>query len=291
MDIGYIGIGIMGGPMAANLMRAGHSLYIYNRTAGKCDALAGDGAVVCSCAGEVAGKAEVVFINVTDTPDVQQVIFGDGGIIESVHHGLVVVDNSTISPKATCEFAQRLKEKGVDYLDAPVSGGDVGAQNGTLAIMVGGEKQVFEKCLPLFEILGSKISHVGPVGMGQTCKACNQLFCALHMVACCEGITLAKNAGLDPRVMVDVVSAGAGGSWALENLGPKIIDNDMDPGFMIDLLCKDLRLVLEMAKENVVPLIGTSLAEQLFCEAQQRGLGRKGTQALFEVVEKLSNSN
>lgn len=291
MKIGYIGIGIMGLPMAHNLLQAGHCLYVHNRTLSKCDALAKQGATVCQSSAQVAENTEVVFINVPDTTDVEQVIFGSNGISQSARTGLIVIDNSTISPRATRQFAQRLKEKKVEYLDAPVSGGDVGAQQGTLAIMVGGDEQVFQKCLPLFEILGSKVVRVGPVGMGQTTKACNQLFCALHMLACCEGIALAKNAGLDPTIMVDVVSSGAGGSWALTNLGPKIVTEDLDPGFMIDLLCKDLRLVMELAQEAKLPLPGTALVQELFHQAQAEGLGRLGTQALCRVIEKLGSVN
>jgi 3-hydroxyisobutyrate dehydrogenase len=151
-------------------------------------------------------------------------------------------------------------------------------------MMIGGDEQVFQKCLPLLEILGSKIVRVGPVGAGQTTKACNQLFCALHMLACCEGISLAKKAGLDPAVMVNVVSSGAGGSWALANLGPKIVAGDLDPGFMIDLLCKDLRLVEELAREAELSLPGIELARSFFDKAQAQGLGRLGTQALCRVA-------
>ncbi len=291
MKIGYIGIGIMGLPMARNLLQAGHCLYVHNRTLSKCDALTKQGATVCQSSAQVAENTEVVFINVPDTTDVEQVIFGSNGISQSAHTGLIVIDNSTISPRATRQIAQRLKEKKVEYLDAPVSGGDVGAQQGTLAIMVGGDEQVFQKCLPLFEVLGSKVVHVGPVGMGQTTKACNQLFCALHMLACCEGIALSKKAGLDPAIMVDVVSSGAGGSWALTNLGPKIVAEDLDPGFMIDLLSKDLRLVMELAEESKLPLPGTTLVQQLFHQAQSEGLGRLGTQALCRVIEKLGSVN
>lgn len=287
MKIAYIGIGIMGRPMAANLLQAGHELFVHNRTVSKCDHLADQGATVCDCPADAADEADVVFINVTDTADVEQVIFGDGGIIEEAREGLIVIDNSTISPVATRDFAHRLRQKKVAFLDAPVSGGDVGAQKGILAIMVGGEKDIFDKCLPLFEILGSNIRHIGPVGSGQVCKACNQLFCALHMIACCEGIRLAQKSGIDPQTMVDVVSGGAGGSWALQNLGPKIINRDFDPGFMIDLLSKDLKFTLELAHEAGLPLMGTSLAQQLFHEAQDEGYGRLGTQALYKVIENL----
>jgi 3-hydroxyisobutyrate dehydrogenase len=284
MKIGYIGIGIMGRPTAGNLLKAGHNLYIYNRTPAKCDSLAAQGATVCRSPAEVAENVEVVFINVPDTPDVEQVIFGSDGISQSARAGLIVVDNSTISPSATRQFAQRLKEKGVEYLDAPVSGGCAGAQKGTLAIMVGGDEQVFRKCLPLFEILGSKIVRAGPVGMGQTTKACNQLFFAMHMLACCEGISLAKKAGLDPADMVSVVSSGAGGSYALAKLGPKIIADDLEPTFTIDLLCKDLRLAMELAQEAGLSLPGIGLVQGLFNKAQAEGLGRLGPQALCRVV-------
>ncbi len=288
MKIGYIGIGIMGRPMAENLLRAGHTLFIHNRTSSKCDGLAAQGAVVCQGPAEVAANSEVVFLNVPDTADMERVLFGAGGVMARAGQGLIVIDNSTISAGRTRAFAARLKEKGVDYLDAPVSGGNIGARQGTLAIMVGGDREVFEKCRPLLEILGSHIQWVGPVGMGQTCKAINQLLVALHVLACCEGISLAQRSGLDPRTMLDMVSSGAGGSWVLKNLGPRIIAEDFTPGFMIDLLCKDLTYTMELAQEAGQPLMGTSLVQQMFQEARDRGLGREGTQALYKVVEMLS---
>ncbi|MBN2376778.1 MAG: NAD(P)-dependent oxidoreductase [Sedimentisphaerales bacterium] len=291
MRIGYVGIGIMGRPMAANLIKAGHELFVYNRTARKCQPLVEAGARLMDDPAAVAAEVEVVFINVPDTPDVEKVIFSKRGIFGAARADLTVIDNSTISPAATREFAERLKsEKQVDYLDAPVSGGDIGAQKGTLAIMVGGEVEVFEKYRALFEVLGSKIVHVGPVGMGQTCKLCNQLFCALHMLACSEGISLAKKAGLDPAVMVEVVSSGAGGSWALSNLGPKIVEGDFAPGFMVDLLAKDLRLLMELSGESGSSLPGAALAGQFFTAAQTQGFGREGTQALAKIIDRLNFS-
>ncbi len=291
MTVGYIGIGTMGQPMAGNLLKAGHSLYIHNRTSNKCDSLAAEGATVCASPAEVAGNAEVVFMNVPDTPDVEKVIFGPNGINQTARAGLIVVDNSTISPSATRQFAERLREKDVEYLDAPVSGGQAGAQRGTLAIMVGGNEQVFRKCLPLLEILGSKIVHVGSVGAGQTAKACNQLFFAIHMLACCEGISLAKKTGLDPADMVSVVSSGAGGSFALTRLGPKIIADDLRPTFTIDLLCKDLRLATELAQEAGLSLSGIELAKSLYKKAQAEGLGQLGPQALCRVVGESGSPN
>jgi 3-hydroxyisobutyrate dehydrogenase len=288
MNVGYIGIGIMGRAMAGRLLAAGHTLFVHNRTPDKAKALVEKGATLCMDAADVACRSEVVFINVPDTPDVEKVLFDAGGIVDGAESGLVVVDNSTISPAATRMFSRRLRDMEVDFLDAPVSGGDVGAQQGTLAIMVGGDRLAFEKVLPLLRVLGAKVELVGPSGAGQVCKAINQLFCGLHMLACCEGIALARRAGLNPSVMVDMISTGAGGSWALKNLGPKIIAGDTAPGFMIDLLCKDLRYTMELAHEGKQPLIGTSLVQQLFAEAQGMGLGREGTQALCRVIDSLA---
>ncbi len=291
MKIGYIGIGIMGRPMALNLLKAGHDLFVYNRTVAKCEPLEQQGATVCQSPADVAAKSDVVFLNVTDTPDVEAVLFDKGGVAESVRNGLVVIDNSTISPQATRDFAARLKEKSVDYLDAPVSGGDVGAQKGTLSIMVGGEQEVFDRCRGLLDVLGSKVTLLGPVGSGQICKAINQLFCALHMLACSEGVALARKNGLDPAQVVEVISSGAGGSWALSNLGPKIVNDDMEPAFMIDLLCKDLNYTLELGASGGQPLVGSALAQQLFNAAQVQGLGQKGTQALCKVIDGLRGSD
>jgi 3-hydroxyisobutyrate dehydrogenase-like beta-hydroxyacid dehydrogenase len=287
MNTGYVGIGIMGGAMAGRLLAAGHTLFVHNRTASKCQVLADHGATVCDSPADVASRSEVVFINVPDTPDVAKVLFDPDGIIDGAEPGLIVIDNSTISPAMTRQFARRLREMEVDFLDAPVSGGDTGARQGTLTVMVGGDRPAFERALPLLRVLGTRVELVGPAGAGQTCKAINQLFCALHMLACCEGIALARKAGLSPSVMVDMISSGAGASWALQNLGPKILADDIRPGFMIDLLCKDLRYTMELAHDGGQPLLGTSLVQQLFAEAQDMGLGREGTQALCRVIEML----
>lgn len=287
MKIGYIGIGIMGGAMAGRLLDAGHTLFIHNRTPAKCQTLAQRGAKACSSPADVACQVEVVFISVPDTPDVASVLFDPDGIIDGAEPGLIVVDTSTISPSATRQFATRLKDLEIDLLDAPVSGGDTGARDGTLSIMVGGDIIAYQKVLPLLKVLGSNVRLVGPSGAGQTCKAINQLFCGLHMLACCEGLALAKKAGLSPSTVIDMISSGAGGSWALKNLGPKIVSGDLAPGFRIDLLCKDLRYTMELAQHTGQPLVGGSLIQQLFAEAQQMGLGRSGTQALYKVIEAL----
>ena len=287
--LGYIGMGIMGKPMARNLMKAGFPVSVYNRTAAKARELAKEGAKVYATPRELAKNADVVFTNVTDTPDVEEVLFGAKGVVAGARRGTVVIDNSTISPDATREFAARLAKKGIEYLDAPVSGGDVGAIEGTLAIMVGGKKKVFDACLPYLAAMGKNITLTGPVGMGQLTKACNQIMCAINMMACCEALALAKTMGLDPDVMLSVVTKGAGGSWALENLGPKIAHGDMRPGFMVKLIQKDLKLVMEAAKGKDLPLPGTSLAHELFRAAQAMDAGDCGTQAMSLVTEKLGH--
>jgi len=291
--VGYVGLGIMGEAMAANLLKAGYELIVWNRTASKAKALAAKGAVVADSPADVIAKgAQVVFINVTDTPDVEQVIFGENGIATAppevgAGDGIIVVDNSTINPVATQEFAARLADQGVDFLDAPVSGGDVGARNGTLSIMVGGSEETFTRCLPLFEAMGKSINHLGPAGMGQTCKACNQIAVSLNLLGTCEAMALAKRSGLDLKKMIQVLASGAAGSWQIANLGPKIADGDLDPGFMIDLVLKDLAIVSDTARQHKLTLTGTALAEGYFRAAAAAGHGRLGTQAMSKILEEL----
>lgn len=287
--IGYIGMGIMGSAMATNLLKAGHTVYIWNRTAIKCKPLKQLGAVVCQSPGDVAShNPSVIFINVTDSPHVQTVLFGDHGIASTAQQGLITVDHSTISPIATRDFAKRLSEIGVTHLDAPVSGGDVGAQAGTLSIMVGGSRKAYESVLPLLKVMGKNLTHVGNSGAGQTSKACNQIAVSINLVGVCEAIAMAKANGLDPAKMLEVVSAGAGGSWQISNLGPKIIDQDHAPGFMIDYLLKDLNIVQQVARTQKLPLTTLAHVEHLYRSAQAHGLGEKGTQAIHTVIEQLA---
>jgi 3-hydroxyisobutyrate dehydrogenase len=288
--VGYIGMGIMGRPMAMNLLNAGFEVEVWNRTKAKADEVIAAGAKWADSPADVAVSSQVVCINVTDTPDVEQVIFGKKGIVEGNPGdtaGLVVIDHSTIDPDATRNFAERLQQYEIDMLDAPVSGGDTGAKAGTLSIMVGGEEEVFARCLPILEAEGKAITHVGSSGMGQVCKACNQVLCALNLLATCEAMALAKAQGLDVAKMIEVTGAGAGGSWQLSNLGPKIAAGDLEPGFMVDLLLKDLGIVREAASREDLPLLGTDAAANLFRAASKMGLGRKGTQAISKVLESL----
>jgi len=287
--LAFIGTGIMGAPMTRNLLKAGYSVCVHNRTTAKARPLADDGATLAESPAAAAADADVVMSCVTDSPDVRRVYLDeDSGVISTVRAGSLAIDFSTIAPAVAREVADALADKDVAMLDAPVSGGDVGAQNGTLSIMVGGSPEAFQRARPLFEALGKTITHCGPSGAGQQTKLCNQVLCALNLAGVCEAIVLACKAGLDPEPMLAATSGGAAGSWSLSNLGPKIAAGDFEPGFMIDLIQKDLRLVFESSREAGASLPATALVHQLFAAAQADGLGRKGTQALYRVLADLA---
>lgn len=286
--VGFIGLGIMGGPMAANLLKAGFPLTVWNRTAAKMEPLAERGATAAGSPAEVAALSDVIFTCVTASRDVEEVVLGARGVVEGVRPGSLVVDCSTIAPETARQLHTRLKAHGVGFVDAPVSGGDVGARAGTLAVMVGGERADFERALPLLEAIGRRIVHVGPPGAGQVVKLCNQVAGGLNLLAMAEALTLCRRSGVDPAKMLEVVSAGAAGSWMLEHLGPRAAAGDFAPGFMVDLMQKDLGLVLEAARATATPLPGTALVSQLFAVLQARGRGREGTQALADVLAMLA---
>jgi 3-hydroxyisobutyrate dehydrogenase len=285
LKVGFIGLGIMGLPMARNLMTAGFPLVVFNRTTSKAQPLVEAGAGQAESCADVARQSDVIITIVSDTPDVAQVLFGPDGVWDGLSSGKVVIDMSTISPEATARFAGKLREKGGQMLDAPVTGGQKGAIEGTLTIMVGGDQAAFERCLPIFQAMGRKIVYMGESGNGQRTKLVNQIICALNMVAMAEGLRLAKQSGLDlPRVL-DAVSSGAAGSWILTNLGPRVLADDFAPGFMIKLQNKDLRLVLEAAEQLGQRLPGSALAYSLFSEAVDKGIGEQGTQGLINIYE------
>lgn len=286
--VGFIGLGIMGAPMARNLLKAGFEVTVWNRTAARCEPLAAAGARVAESPSAVAQTSEVTVSCVTNSSDVEEVVLGPAGIIEGAIPGHVHIDCSTISPDVTRRIAGRLAEKQVAMLDAPVSGGDIGAKAGTLAIMVGGEGAVFERCLPVLQAMGKTIVHCGPSGAGQVVKLCNQAAGGLNLLAMAEAIALARRAGVDPTKMLEVVSAGAAGSWMLSNLGPRAVAGDFAPGFMVELMQKDLRLVLEAAAATHTPLPGTALVNQLYAGIEAEGRGRDGTQAIVDAIAKLS---
>ncbi len=278
----------MGAPMAANLLKAGFEVTVWNRSPERMKPLLDQGAKSAASPAEVAAASEVTFSCVTNSADVEQVALGPGGVIEGAKAGTVYVDCSTISPEMARHVAEALAAKRMDMLDAPVSGGDVGAKAGTLAIMVGGQAAVFDRCLPLLQAIGKTIVHVGPSGSGQVVKLCNQVAVGLHMLAASEAIQLARRSGVDPAKMLEVVSAGAAGSWALSNLAPRAVQGDFAPGFMVDLMQKDLRLVLDTANETHTPLPGSALVSQLFQSIQAEGRGRDGTQSLVDAIAKLT---
>ncbi len=286
--VGFVGLGIMGAPMARNLLDAGFELTVWNRTPAKCDPLVTVGARQAENPAAVAAASEVTISCVTNSTDVEQVVLGDAGIIQGAKPGAVHIDCSTISPEVTRSIARALAECQVEFLDAPVSGGDVGARAGTLAIMAGGDPATFERCLPVLQAMGKTIVHVGPAGSGQVVKLCNQVAGGLNLLAMAEAIALARRAGVDPGRMLEVVSAGAAGSWMLRNLGPRALNGDFAPGFMVELMQKDLRLALEAAAASLTPLPGTALVSQLYTAIEAEGRGRDGTQAIVDAIAKLS---
>jgi 3-hydroxyisobutyrate dehydrogenase len=288
MSVGFIGLGIMGSGMAANLLAKGHDIVVWNRTAARMDPLVDLGASAASSPAEVAAGSDVVLISVSDTPDVEAVVEGAGGLLEELQTGSLVVDHSTISPAATVRLAALVAERGGSWLDAPVSGGSEGAERGTLSIMVGGDKDDLERAMPFLEAYGTTITRVGPVGAGQQVKIVNQILVVGNQLAVSEALLFAEQAGLDLAITIDAVKEGAAGSWMLANRGPQMIERDWRPGFSIDLQQKDLRLALEAADELGVPLPGTSLVFQLYRALQNKGLGAEGNHALVKALEDLS---
>lgn len=286
--LGFIGLGIMGRGMVRNLLEAGFHVRIWNRTASRMAPLVEAGAVAASSPADVAEEAEITITCVSDTPDVQEVILGESGVIHGVKHGSLVVDMSTISPSVTRDIARRLREVDVHMLDAPISGGSEGAANGTLSIMVGGEADQVARATPAFQAMGSTITHVGPSGAGQTVKLVNQIVVVVNMLAVSEGLLFAQAAGVDLERTLGAITGGAAGSWMLENRGPQVVARDWRPGFTIDLQQKDLRLALEAADELGVPLLGSSEVYQLYRTLQRAGLGSEGNHALAKALESLS---
>ena len=287
--VGFIGLGIMGGGMARNLLKAGFDLTVWNRTTSKMDGLTREGAKPAGSPADLAAQCDVVILCVSDTPDVEAVLFGEDGVIYGVREGSLVVDCSTISPIKTQEFAKRLAEKGVHMLDAPISGGSEGAANGTLSIMVGGDAGQVERAMPFLNGMGKTITHVGGNGAGQMVKLVNQILVVGGMLSLGEAFLFAQAGGLDLEKTLQAVAGGAAGSWALSNRGPQIIERDWRPGFMIDLQQKDLRLILEAADELSVPVMACSMAFHLYRTLQKRGCGAEGNHALIRALENLAD--
>ncbi len=288
--LGFIGLGIMGRPMVRNLLKAGYEVTVWNRSEPGIAACVKEGAQKAASPADVTSRCDIVLSCVTDSPDVRQVYLGPNGVIDTIRPGMIAIDMSTISPAVAREVASALEAKGAKMLDAPVSGGEKGAIEATLSIMVGGDAETVATATPILQALGKRIIHIGPNGMGQTVKLCNQIVGALNDLAMCEGLILAAKSGADVSKMVDAVSAGAAGSWAMSNLAPKILKRDFSPGFMVKLQQKDLRLVLDTAKELQIALPGTALVNQLFQSLEGKGCGDEGIQALVKALEQMDGA-
>lgn len=285
--VGYIGLGLMGRPIARNLMKAGFQLTVHNRSREPVEQLAGEGARAANSPKEVAAASELVITNLPDSPDVEQVVLGPEGVIEGAAEGSIFVDNSTIKPATARAIAAALAERGVAALDAPVSGGDVGAQQGTLAIMVGGPAGAFERARPIFEAMGKTITHVGESGAGQVAKACNQVMVAAQMVAMGELLMLAQRAGVSPQKVVQAVQGGAAQCWTLDVKPPRLFSGERGPGFKAYMMHKDLGIVMDTARTYGMPLPATSTCMQLYEAMLQLGMRDLDNSAVIGVLETL----
>jgi 2-hydroxy-3-oxopropionate reductase len=287
--VGYIGLGLMGKPMARNLMKAGYELVVHNRSQGAVNELVAEGAEAAGSPLEVAKQVEFVFTNLPDSPDVEHVVLGESGIIHGSTSDTILVDNSTIKPETSRMLASELAKKGAKALDAPVSGGDVGAIEGTLAIMVGGELAAYEQALPLLEALGSRITYVGESGAGQVAKACNQVMVAAQMAAMGELLLLAKKSGVDPEKVIEAIQGGAAQCWTLDIKPNRLFAGNREPGFKSHMMYKDLGIVMDTARAYGMPLPSTSINTQLFATMQQIGMGDLDNSAVIGVLEILAD--
>ena len=286
MKIGFIGVGVMGAPMVQNLMKKGHELSVYNRTKEKAAGVVAAGAKWCESAGACAKDQDVVITIVGYPKDVEEVYFAPGGILDSAAPGTVLIDMTTTSPRLSERIYASAKEKGMTALDAPVSGGDVGAQKGTLAIMVGGDREAFDRMQEVFAAMGTNIRYMGGAGCGQHTKMANQIAISGCIAAVCEAIAYAEACGLKPQEMFDAISTGAAGSWQLTNNGQKIIDGNYAPGFYVKHFIKDMNIALEEAKDRDLPLDVLKLVRDKYDELAAAGGGDEGTQALIQVLRK-----
>jgi 2-hydroxy-3-oxopropionate reductase len=288
LTIGYIGLGIMGKSIARNIHKAGFPLVVHNRSRAAVDELVAEGAKAASSPWEVAAQVDVVFTNVPDSPDVEKVALGPGGIIEGAYEGLIWVDNSTIKPTMSRQIARRLAEKGVASLDAPVSGGEIGAQQGTLNIMVGGPAETLEKVYPVLQAMGKTIVHLGEAGSGQIAKAANQIMVAAQMVGMAELLIFVQKAGGDPRKVIEAIKGGAAQCWTLDTKPQRLFAGNRKPGFKARQMYKDLNIIMETASQVGAPLPSAAVHAQLFNAMLQLGMGDLDNSAILGVIENLS---
>ena len=287
--VGFIGLGTMGQHMAANLLKAGFQVVAYDTVPEAVQNIVKIGAIQAQSVEDLGKLSDVVILMLPNTPDVESVIYGAGGLLAHPPSQRLVIDMSTISPVAVRQISADLAAKQIAFIDAPVSGGPIGAQNACLTIMAGGDAAAFEQAKPVLLAMGTTITHVGPSGAGQTLKLCNQLICGINIQAICEALALGRASGIDLKLLREVLMAGSAGSWMLEKLGPSMIDGNTQAGFRIDLMLKDLRLVQELAFELAVPLPATSLVTTQYLDARVHGEGANGNQALFTVYDRMSN--
>ena len=284
--VGFIGLGIMGRPMAKNLMEAGYELVVHNRSPEKAEELAKEGnATAAASPGQVAQACDIVITMLPDSPDVEAVVAGEGGVLEGIRDGALLVDMSTISPVVTKELSEKVREKGASMLDAPVSGGDVGAIEGALSIMVGGSEEDFERARPLFDVMGKAATHVGPIGAGQVVKACNQIVVALTIEAVSEALVLGSKGGVAPEKLVEALSGGLAGSAVMEAKKEKFFSHDFEPGFRIELHHKDLGIALAAGREYGVALPATAIVDQMLEALKAKGRGDRDHSALLTLLE------
>lgn len=290
LKVGYIGLGIMGKSMARNIMKAGYDVVVHNRSRESVNELVGEGAIEGHSPADVASQVDVVFTNLPDSPDVELVALGKDGIIEGAHEGLIYVDNSTIKPATARKVGEKLVAKGVLMLDAPVSGGDVGAQQGTLTIMVGGPEESLEKVMPVLKAMGKTITHVGGAGDGQIAKAANQIMVAAQMVAMGELLVLAQKAGADPEKVVQAIRGGAAGCWTLDNKPQRLFSGNRGPGFKAYMQAKDLGIIMDTAREYGIPLPSAAVHTQLYNAMLEMGMAELDNSAVLGVIEKLAGT-
>ncbi len=288
LTVGYIGLGLMGKSIARNIHKAGFPLIVHNRSRAAVDELVGEGAKAAGSPAEVAEQVDVVFTNLPDTPDVEKVVLGENGLIAGAHSGLIWVDSSTIKPATARRLAARLAEKGVLSLDAPVSGGDIGARNGTLAIMVGGPAEALEKIMPVLQAMGKTVTHVGDAGAGQVAKAANQIMVAAQMVAMGELLIFSQKAGVDPRKVVEAIQGGAAQCWTLDVKPARLFAGNRSPGFKALMQAKDLNIILETAREYGIPLPSAAVDAQLYNAMLQNGMGELDNSAVVGIIEELA---
>ncbi len=286
--VGYIGLGLMGKSIARNIMKAGFTVVVHNRSRGAVVELVAEGAIEAHSAKEVAEQVDIVFTNLPDSPDVEYVALGEDGIIAGAHPGLIFVDNSTIKPASARYIAVELAKRGVRSLDAPVSGGDIGARDGTLTIMVGGPEDALEEVRPVFEAMGKSITHVGEAGAGQIAKGANQIMVAAQMVAMAELLIFAQKAGADPKKVVQAIRGGAAQCWTLDVKPPRLFAGNRNPGFKARMQAKDIQIVLETAREYGIPLPSAAVDAQLYTAMLQLGLQDADNSAVVAIIEKLA---